>query len=316
MRKIPVLAAAAILGLATAPAYAVDNGIYLGASVGQSGVSYDETFEGQDFSFDADSTGFKAIAGWRFLDWLSVEANYVDLGSGDDHVAGEKLEADASGLSLSAVGFVPIGPVDLFARVGAYYHDIGKMLKPSYFIENQNYMENSHNHIKPSLSNSVLKAHVKQGLELADKWKLPKAIKDMIQQHHGKSLMIYFYNSALKSESSVNEQDYRYPGPTPKFKESAILSLADTIEAMTRTLKNPTPARISELVNNAIKKKIMDGELDDSELTLKEINLISESFVRILTTMYHTRIEYPDEKELKNNEETMKKKTETAENPR
>ncbi len=119
MRKIPVLAATTILGLATAPAYAVDNGIYLGASVGQSGVSYDETFEGQDFSFDADSTGFKAIAGWRFLDWLSVEANYVDLGSGDDDVAGEKIEADVSGLSLSAVGFVPIGPVDLFARVGA-----------------------------------------------------------------------------------------------------------------------------------------------------------------------------------------------------
>lgn len=119
MRKIPVLAATTILGLVTAPAYAVDNGIYLGASVGQSGVSYDETFEGQAFSFDADSTGFKAIAGWRFLDWLSVEANYVDLGSGDDDVAGEKLEADVSGLSLSAVGFVPIGPVDLFARVGA-----------------------------------------------------------------------------------------------------------------------------------------------------------------------------------------------------
>lgn len=119
MRKIPVLAAAAILGFATAPAYAVDNGIYLGASVGQSGVSYDETFEGENLSFDADSTGFKAIAGWRFLDWLSVEANYVDLGSGDDDVAGEKIETDVSGLSLSAVGFVPIGPVDLFARVGA-----------------------------------------------------------------------------------------------------------------------------------------------------------------------------------------------------
>jgi len=214
--------------------------------------------------------------------------------------------------NLSESAAQAIGANPLLARVGAYYHDIGKMLKPSYFIENQNYMENPHNHIKPSLSNSVLKAHVKQGLELADKWKLPKAIKDMIQQHHGKSLMIYFYNSALKSESSVNEQDYRYPGPTPKFKESAILSLADTIEAMTRTLKNPTPARISELVNNAIKKKIMDGELDDSELTLKEINIISESFVRILTTMYHTRIEYPDEKELKSNEESLKKKTESV----
>ncbi|HPG29148.1 MAG TPA: HDIG domain-containing protein [bacterium] len=201
-----------------------------------------------------------------------------------------------------------IGANPLLARVGAYYHDIGKMVKPNYFIENQNYMENPHNYIKPSLSNSVLKAHVKQGLELADKWKLPKSIKDMIQQHHGKSLMIFFYNSALKSGEPVNESDYRYPGPTPNFKESAILSMADSIEAMTRTLKNPTPARISDMVNNAIKKKINDGDLDNSELTLKEIKIISETFIKILTTMYHTRIEYPDEKEIKNNEELSKKK--------
>ncbi len=121
MRKqlLTLAAAAAFFGLCTVPAIAADNGIYLGAGVGQSGVSYDETFAGENFSFDADSTGYKAIAGWRFLDWLSVEANYVDLGSGDDHVAGEKIETDVSGLSLSAVGFLPVGPVDLFARVGA-----------------------------------------------------------------------------------------------------------------------------------------------------------------------------------------------------
>ncbi|MBP7652694.1 HDIG domain-containing protein [Candidatus Dependentiae bacterium] len=212
--------------------------------------------------------------------------------------------------NLSESAAQAIGANPLLARVGAYYHDIGKMVKPNYFIENQNYMENPHNYIKPSLSNSVLKAHVKQGLELADKWKLPKSIKDMIQQHHGKSLMIYFYNSALKSGEPVSESDYRYPGPTPNFKESAILSMADTIEAMTRTLKNPTPARISDMVNNAIKKKINDGDLDNSELTLKEIKVISETFIKILTTMYHTRIEYPDEKEIKDNEELSKKKNE------
>ena len=118
MRKTTALLVSAALGLATAPAFAADNGIYLGASVGQSGVTFEETIEGEDFEFDADSTGYKAILGWRFLDWLAVEANYVDLGSGDDRVAGTNIETDVNGVSLSAVGFLPVGPVDLFARVG------------------------------------------------------------------------------------------------------------------------------------------------------------------------------------------------------
>ena len=119
MRKLTIAAITTALGLAALPALAADNGIYLGGSVGQSNVSYDESVLGEDFSFDADSTGFKAIAGWRFLDALAVELNYVDLGSGDDQVAGQKIEADVDGISLSAVGFLPVGPVDLFARVGA-----------------------------------------------------------------------------------------------------------------------------------------------------------------------------------------------------
>jgi opacity protein-like surface antigen len=119
VRKIHLAAsAAALLVLATGPVIAADNGIYLGASAGQSGVNYEESFQGQDFEFDASSTGFKGIVGWRFIDWLAVEANYVDLGSGDDNVAGERIESDVSGLSLAAVGFLPVGPVDLFARVG------------------------------------------------------------------------------------------------------------------------------------------------------------------------------------------------------
>ena len=112
-------AAAASLGLFSVSSQAADNGVYLGASVGQSSTEYDQSFAGEDFSFDASSTGFKAIAGWRFLDWLAVEGNYVDLGSGDDNVLGEKIETDINGVSLSAVGFLPVGPVDLFARVGA-----------------------------------------------------------------------------------------------------------------------------------------------------------------------------------------------------
>ena len=123
MRKTIIALTAAALGLGALPALAVDNGIYLGGSVGQAGVSIDESFEGQDFDYDADSTAFKAIVGWRFLDWLAVEGNYIDLGSGDDTIEGVKFETDVSGVSLSAVGFLPVGPVDLFARVGAVNWD-------------------------------------------------------------------------------------------------------------------------------------------------------------------------------------------------
>ena len=120
MRKTIVAAAlAASFSLLSLPALSADNGIYLGASVGQSGVQYDDNIDGQNLNFDASARGFKAIAGWRFIDWLAVEANYVDLGSGDDNVQGERIESDVNGVSLSAVGFVPLGPVDLFARVGA-----------------------------------------------------------------------------------------------------------------------------------------------------------------------------------------------------
>jgi hypothetical protein len=122
-RHLIAAALALTLGLAAGTTHAADNGIYLGGSVGQSGVEFDESFEGENFSFDASSTGFKAIAGWRFLDWLAVEGNYVDLGSGDDTVAGTKIESDIDGLSVSAVGFLPVGPVDLFARVGAINWD-------------------------------------------------------------------------------------------------------------------------------------------------------------------------------------------------
>jgi hypothetical protein len=118
MRNTTALLVTAAFGLVAAPAFAADNGIYLGASVGQSGVSFEDTIEGEDIEFDTDSTGYKAILGWRFLDWLAVEANYVDLGSGDDRVAGTEIETDVNGVSLAAVGFLPVGPVDLFARVG------------------------------------------------------------------------------------------------------------------------------------------------------------------------------------------------------
>ena len=123
MRKTLVAVAAASFGMLSFAAQAADNGIYLGGSVGQSGVQYDESFEGQNLNFDASATGYKVIAGWRFLDWVAVEGNYIDLGSGDDRVLGEKVESDVSGISLSAVGFVPLGPVDLFARVGAINWD-------------------------------------------------------------------------------------------------------------------------------------------------------------------------------------------------
>jgi opacity protein-like surface antigen len=119
MKILPATCASLLIGLASAPAFAADNGIYLGAGVGQSGVEFDDDFEGNSLDFDASATAFKVIAGWRFIDWLAVEANYVDLGSGDDRVAGQRIETDIDGVSLALVGFLPVGPVDLFARVGA-----------------------------------------------------------------------------------------------------------------------------------------------------------------------------------------------------
>ncbi len=192
-----------------------------------------------------------------------------------------------------------IGANALLARVGSYYHDIGKMLKPEYFVENQIGTENKHESLSPHMSTLILINHVKAGIELAEKYRLQGAVKRFIPEHHGTSLITYFYHKALEvmDPAEVREDDFRYPGPKPQSKETAIVMLADTVEAASRTLENPTPQRIRNLVNTLVEKKIQEGQLDDSDLTLKEINRIKEAFVVILMGIHHLRIEYPKEEE-------------------
>ena len=187
-----------------------------------------------------------------------------------------------------------IGANSLLARVGAYYHDIGKIVKPDYFVENLVNYKDVHKNLKPSISKLIIFNHVKDGVELALKHHLNPKIIDFISQHHGRTLVYYFYQRAKELEpEGKHEEEYRYPGPKPQVKEIAIVALADTIEALSRTLEEPTPSRIEEMVREVVKKRFMEGELDESGLTLKELEKITQSFIRILNAIFHTRINYP-----------------------
>jgi len=205
-----------------------------------------------------------------------------------------------------------IGANSLLARVGAYYHDIGKILKSQYFVENQIPYRDTHKTLKPSISKLIIINHVKDGVELAKKYRLNPRIIDFIQQHHGKSLVYYFYQRAKEINQHEHlEEDYRYPGPLPQSKEVAIVSLADTIEAVSRTLEEPTPKRIGELVKEVVRKKFLEGELDESGLTLSDLDKIIKSFTHILNAVFHTRVVYPkdessDKKSAKSKEDKDK----------
>jgi putative nucleotidyltransferase with HDIG domain len=188
----------------------------------------------------------------------------------------------------------------LLVRVAALYHDIGKIPNAEYFIEN-NQGTSKHSFIKPSLSNSILKAHLKMGIDMARRMKLPKDVIDIIAQHHGTSLMKYFYHQALKKkeeQSDINKHDYHYPGPKPQNREAAIVMLADAVEASSRVLKNPSSTRIEEFVNDQIDSKFREGQLNESTLTLRGLMKISIAFRRYLTGVFHSRIEYPEDRDV------------------
>jgi len=192
-----------------------------------------------------------------------------------------------------------IGANSLLARVGSYYHDIGKMLKPEYFVENQTGAVNKHEKLAPTMSAMILEAHVKEGVELALKHNLPRNIIDFITGHHGTGVMSYFYDKASKeSGEAADIRDFQYPGPNPRSKETAIVMLADSVEAASRTLEDPKPARIRNQVHRIFMDKFDSGLLENSDLTLRDIKKIEDSFVRILIAFHHRRIKYPEKKEV------------------
>ncbi|MBF0119732.1 MAG: HDIG domain-containing protein [Desulfobacterales bacterium] len=196
--------------------------------------------------------------------------------------------------SMAEAAALEIGANPLITKVCGYYHDIGKLKQPLYFIENQTGYRNKHDKLAPSMSSLILIAHVKNGVEIAKEYKLGKAITDTIHQHHGNSLIRYFYDKAKqkKGDDGVNIEDFRYPGPKPKTREAAVVMLSDIVEAASRTLDNPTPARIQGLVQNLISKTFSDGQLDDCELTLRDLHGIAKCFNKILNGIHHHRIEY------------------------
>lgn len=198
--------------------------------------------------------------------------------------------------TMSEAAASAIGANPLLAMVCGYYHDIGKITKPLYFVENQLSCKNRHDKLAPSMSALILTGHIKNGVELAKKNKLGNDITDAIMQHHGTSLIRFFYNKAMqqKGESSVNINDFKYPGPKPQTKEIAIVMLADVVEAASRTLDNPTPSKIQGLVQKLINHVFSDGQLSECDLTLKDLHHIAKSFNTLLSGIYHHRIKYPD----------------------
>lgn len=221
-----------------------------------------------------------------------------------DNVLLKKLLTEAPGTyhhsiivgNLAEAAADAIGSESLLVRVGAYYHDIGKIKRPYFFIENQMGCDNPHDKIAPSLSTLILTSHVKDGVEMAKEHKLPQGIIDIIEQHHGSGLVSFFYHKALESErpETVTEEEFRYEGPKPQTREAAIVMLADTVEAAVRSLSNRTPGRVEGLVRKIIKDKLNDGQLDECDLTFKDLNLIANAFVRVLSGIFHSRVEYPD----------------------
>ncbi|NLN17549.1 MAG: HDIG domain-containing protein [Firmicutes bacterium] len=198
--------------------------------------------------------------------------------------------------NLAEAAAEAVGGDALLARVGSYYHDIGKLKRPYFFTENQFTEENPHEKIAPTLSTLIITAHVKEGVELAREAKLPEVIVDLIRQHHGTDLVRFFFHRAAENdkEEQVEEKDFRYPGPRPQTKEAAIIMLADSVEAAVRSLAKPTPARVEQLVRRIIKERLNDGQLDESDLTFKDLDKVADAFVRVLSGIFHTRVEYPD----------------------
>lgn len=198
--------------------------------------------------------------------------------------------------NLAEAAAEAVGADSLLARVGAYYHDVGKLRRPGFFVENQVGGHNPHDRLNPSLSALTLAAHVRDGLELARRYRLPKVVADFIPQHHGTSLMAYFYHRAVERQPQdpVDPEAFRYEGPKPQTREAAIVMLADGVEAAARSLQNPTPERIRDLVRRIVHERLEDGQLDECDLTFRDLERIAQAFTRLLASTFHPRLEYPE----------------------
>lgn len=216
-----------------------------------------------------------------------------------------------------------VGANSLLARVGSYFHDIGKIRMASYFSENESHSVDRHENLSPTISSLLIMNHIKEGADLARKYKLGKAIIDIITQHHGDDLVLYFYHRALETHDEetgkLRAENFRYPGPRPQTKEAAIVMLADSVEAASRALQQPSPAKIQELVKRIINNKFIDGQLDGCDLTLNDLHIIYEVFTHILSGIFHTRVEYPnlfanENEQNKNKEPSEKNKNQPEKN--
>lgn len=246
------------------------------------------------------SYGFLAIIESVFD--ITTDFSLLEL-SNLNHPLLKKLSVEAPGTyhhsilvgNLAEAAAQAVGANSLLARVGSYYHDVGKLDKAEYFVENQAKGQNPHRRLAPRMSALILASHVKMGLEMAEQYHLPSSIRNMVAQHHGRTLMSLFYQKALakNGDEEVHEEDYRYPGPRPRTRESAIVMLADAVEAASRALKQPTYSRLKGLIEHLVDERFKAGELDRAPVTLRDLESIKESFIIILAGTFHARIEYP-----------------------
>ncbi len=247
---------------------------------------------------------------WEVAFDLVTPIKLMELTNPDQHLL-KRLLIEAPGTyhhslivaNLAETAAADIGANSLLARVGGYYHDIGKLAYPQYFKENQ-MMENPHDYLEPTVSASILKQHIENGLKIAAEYKLPKPVRNIIEQHHGTSRIQYFYYKALKDSSpdEVKKEDFTYQGVIPKTKEAAVVMLADTVEAAVRSMdpQNKNKEECEKLIRKLIKDKLDEGQLNDSDLTIKDLETIVQAFMKVFNGMHHERVKYPEKEEKKN----------------
>lgn len=238
---------------------------------------------------------------FEYIFGVTTDIRLLELGS-PSHPLLRRLMTEAPGTyshsvltgNLAETAAEAIGANPVLARVGAYFHDIGKIRRPGFFVENQAGGENPHDTTSPTLSALIITAHVREGVELAKEYRLPKEIVDVVRQHHGTSMVTYFYEKASRAGETVLDSDFRYAGERPSSPEAALVMLADSVEAAMRVVQKPTPQKIEQAVRKVFAAKMADHQLDDADLTLADIERIVQVYSRMLASVYHPRIEYPE----------------------